>query len=72
MGKTGRTVQLDCWDARYRVSPLLARMAWTFSATAVLVDEPSLGRDGTVSLARSFLRELLARADHSSSAPNLE
>jgi hypothetical protein len=36
------------------------------------VDEPSLGRDGTVSLARSFLRELLARADHSTSAPNLQ
>ena len=32
------------------------------------LDEPFLGRDGTVSLARSFLRELLARADYSTSA----
>lgn len=44
------------------------RMAWTFSASAALVGEPSLRRDGTVSLARSFLRELLARADYSTSA----
>jgi len=47
-------------------------MAWTFSATVMLVDEPSLGRDGTVSLARSILRELQARADNSSSAPDLD
>ena len=38
-------------------------MAWTFSASAGLVGEPFLWGDGTVSLARSFLRELPARAD---------
>src|ERR1700733_11529147 len=59
----------DCWDARYSVSRLLARMDRTFSATAALVDEPSLARDGTVPLAGWLLRELLARADSSSSAP---
>src|SRR5579864_4692764 len=44
-------------------------MAWTLSAIVALVDEPSLARGGTVSLSLgSFLRELLARADYSTSA----
>jgi hypothetical protein len=42
-------------------------MAWTFSAIAALVGKPLLWRDVTVPLAWSQ-RELLARADYSTSA----
>jgi PRTRC genetic system protein C len=72
-GRKGET-QKGCSPRRRQHSRvnyllLLARIDRAFSATAALVDEPSLARDGTVPLAGWLLRELLARADHSSSAP---